>query len=33
LSAVAQRRFLTDIGGSSLYGVATQYYQVSGGTT
>ena len=26
-------RFLTDIGGSSLYGVATQYYQVSGGTT
>lgn len=26
-------RFLTDIGGSSLYGVATQYYQVSGGVT
>lgn len=26
-------RFLQDIGGSPLYGVATQYYQVSGGTT
>jgi hypothetical protein len=26
-------RFLTDIGGSSLYGVASQYYQVSGGAT
>ena len=26
-------RFLQDIGGSSLYGVATQYYQTSGGTT
>ena len=26
-------RFLTDIGGSSLYGVASQYYQVSGGVT
>ena len=26
-------RFLQDIGGSTLYGVATQYYQVSGGTT
>jgi hypothetical protein len=26
-------RFLTDIGGSSLYGVATQYYQVRGGAT
>jgi hypothetical protein len=26
-------RFLTDIGGSSLYGLATQYYQVSGGVT
>ncbi len=26
-------RFLQDIGGSTLYGVATQYYQVSGGVT
>ena len=26
-------RFLQDIGGSSLYGVATQYYQTAGGTT
>lgn len=26
-------RFLQDVGGSPLYGVATQYYQVSGGTT
>lgn len=26
-------RFLQDIGGSTLYGVATQYYQVSGGAT
>ena len=26
-------RFLTDVGGSSIYGVASQYYQVSGGVT
>ena len=26
-------RFLSDVGGSSLYGVASQYYQVSGGVT
>jgi hypothetical protein len=26
-------RFLQDIGGSTLYGVASQYYQVSGGVT
>ncbi len=26
-------RFLQDIGGSGLYGVATQYYQVTGGVT
>jgi hypothetical protein len=26
-------RFFTDVGGSGLYGVATQYYQVTGGVT